>query len=382
MKLGGAGLAALLSRSTWADAADIASDHLPTRNAPAVPIILRSPQLELVLDRKDALPYQYRLRPSGMRMRGEDFGKSIRAVICDRKRWEFSALPIVAASVNATGNRADFRFRIPDETKPAVSFVLRYRLDGSTVLITLEDVHESAGHELIQLELPCLVTVREEDGNAWLAHGDTGGSLVSLKEATPGQLASNRFWGNVSATLPVVMLGTGRTLCVQEVTAFMDGTELEVVGANGHRRASIGTTQTHRVNGSLCYDMNTGTGTPFACGNRQTPNLPVEQKPSCRLDFIAAPDGGVDWMTGAKSIRDRMPGIPTHYYDNKLIYGIHCDEPHFEKPRATFAQCEELIRTISALTGNWPQVVHLWGWQYRGKDTGYPAVAQVNKRLG
>ncbi|HTQ97328.1 MAG TPA: endo-alpha-N-acetylgalactosaminidase family protein, partial [Candidatus Acidoferrum sp.] len=27
-------------------------------------------------------------------------------------------------------------------------------------------------------------------------------------------------------------------------------------------------------------------------------------------------------------------------------------------------------------------VAHLWGWQYHGKDTGYPAVAEVNPRVG
>jgi Endo-alpha-N-acetylgalactosaminidase len=379
LKLSGAGLAVLASHSAWAD---IASTGLPTRRSPTAPVILRSSQLEVVIDGKDALPYEYRLHPSGARMRGEDFGKSIQAVICNRERWEFSGLPVVAASVDATRNQADFRLQVADGTKPAAGFVLRYRIDGATVHITLEDIQESQGYEFIQLVLPCLVTVREEDGNAWLAHGDTGGSLAFLKEAAPGHLAPNRFWGNVAATLPVVMLGTDRAMCVQEVTAFMDGTELSVIGADGYRRGCMGTTQTHRVNGSLCYDMNTGTSDTLACGNRQTPNLLVEQNPSCRLDFIATSTESLDWMDGAELVRDRMPKIPTQYYDSKLIYGIRCDEPRFEKPGATFAQCEELIHTISALTGNWPQVVHLWGWQYRGKDTGYPAVAEVNKRLG
>jgi len=63
------------------------------------------------------------------------------------------------------------------------------------------------------------------------------------------------------------------------------------------------------------------------------------------------------------------------------VQGIHCDEPKYDKPRATFKQCE-LVRTVTDVTAGYPQVVHLWGWQYRGKDTGYPAVAQVNERLG
>jgi hypothetical protein len=255
-------------------------------------------------------------------------------------------------------------------------------LKDATVHITLEDIQEPNGYELIQVELPCLVTVREEDENAWLAHGDSGGSLAFLRQAKTGQLAPNTFWGDVAATLPVVMLGTDHALCIQEVTAFMDGTALSVTEADGQRRAYMGTVQTHRVNGSLCYDMNTGKDRPRVCGNKQAPNLLIEQKSACRLDFIAANNKKLDWMSGASLVRERVPKIPTHYYDNKFVYGIHCDEPTFEKPGATFAQCEELIRRVATLTGNWPQIVHLWGWQYRGKDTGYPSVAEVDKRLG
>jgi hypothetical protein len=185
---------------------------------------LRSSQLELTLDRQDGLPYQYRLQPSGVHMRGEDFGNKIYAVVCARERWEFLHLPLSVKTVTSSGQQADFHFQVTDNSKLAAAFVLRYVIEDTTVHITLEDVQESSGYELIQVELPCLVTVREEDENAWLAHGDSGGSLAFLKQARTGQLAPNTFWGDVAATLPVVMLGTDHALCIQEVTGFMDGT--------------------------------------------------------------------------------------------------------------------------------------------------------------
>jgi hypothetical protein len=46
-----------------------------------------------------------------------------------------------------------------------------------------------------------------------------------------------------------------------------------------------------------------------------------------------------------------MPEIPTHYYDDKLVYSIFCDSPQFKTPGATFAQCEELVRKVAALVG-------------------------------
>jgi hypothetical protein len=180
------------------------------------------------------------------------------------------------------------------------------------------------------------------------------------------------------------MIGTDKALCVQETSACMDSTILAVAGEAGQRRASLGTVQNFRVNGSLCYDMNTGKDTPRNCGGRTTPNLPIGQKSSCRLDFVgpAAGKGTVDWLDGARLVRSRMPAIPTHYYDGKFVYGIRCDEPKFEKPAATFEQCEQIIRDVASLTDHSPQLAHLWGWQYHGKDTGYPAVAEVNERVG
>jgi len=55
--------------------------------------------------------------------------------------------------------------------------LVRYELDGAEVLVSLEAVFEEQGFELIDVALPDLASVREEDGGAWLAHGDGGGSM-------------------------------------------------------------------------------------------------------------------------------------------------------------------------------------------------------------
>ena len=49
--------------------------------------------------------------------------------------------------------------------------------------------------------------------------------------------------------------------------------------------AAMGTIKVHRVNGSACYDLNLEHGAPRNCGNQNTPNLLIDQKSSCRLDF-------------------------------------------------------------------------------------------------
>ena len=382
LKTGAASLAALGSTRLWGK--PLVGAELPTRRRSIDATVLRSSILEVTLDSTDGLPYEYHFLASGAGIRGEDLGEQISVTLFRRRPRGFATAPVAASSVKANATQADFLFNASYDGKPAAAFVVRYVLDGPTVYLSLEAVEEHEGYELIEVAMPRLATVREEDGPAWLAHGDDGGSLALLSDAKAGQLQPNTFWGNVLATLPVVMVGTGRLICVQEVTSYMDDTALAVMGEEGHRRAALGTIKTHRVNGSLCHDMNTGPGTPRVCGAEKTPNLLVGQRSVCCLDFMADFDGNgtVDWLDGAKLVRKRMPPIPTRYYDDKLVYGIHCDEPQWEKPGATFEQCATLIRDVAALTDYSPQLVHLWGWQYRGKDTGYPAVAEVNPRIG
>ena len=386
LRLSGAALAAVGSSQAWSQSPEQAGGSpLTTRPEPKDPITIHSGELDLVLDRHHGLPYRYSFPRTHSAMSGEDLGKPLSVTFCEKANWRITTVPAPVPKATASGNLADFTFHLTDGARAAAEFTLRYAVAQQTVTITLENVHEFEGYELIDVSLPRLVSIGEQEKPAgWLAHGDDGGWLTMLKDAQAGSLKPNTFWGDVLATMPVVIVGDDHVLCVQETTALMDGTLLSVVGEAGKRRSALGTTKVYRVNGSLCYDMNTGPGTPRNCGNRQTPNLRVEQPSSCRLNFLAAPDAPspVTWLDGAKLVRERMPAIPNHLYDNAFVYGIRCDEPSYAKPSATFEQCEQLIRQIAELTDYSPQIVHLWGWQYRGKDTGYPAVQEVNQRIG
>lgn len=382
LKTGGAGLAAFASSPPWTRTMDERAEKL--RSKPVDPVVLKSSEMEMVLDRKDGLPYEYHLTSLSTHIRGEELGEPMSATICRLQPLDVATVSVKASSVRTSLLEATFNFSVQYEGKMAATFAIRYTLDGGTVRMSMLDVEEADGYELLEVAAPRIATVREEDGGAWLAHGDEGGNVAELAKAPPGHLRPNTFWGKVAASLPVVMVGTDKAICVQEVTAYMDGTELAVAGEPGHRLASLGTIKRHRVNGSLCYNMNTGSAAPRNCGNSTTPNLLIEQQPTCRLDFIGDFDGDglVDWLDGAKLVRKRMPEISTHYYDDKFVYAIHCDQPKWEKPGATFEQAGQLIRDVATLTDNMPQIAHLWGWQFRGKDTGYPAVNEVDERIG
>lgn len=352
------------------------------RKASAHLIVLRSAEIEIAIDPQNGLPWEYRLLKNNARLRGEDSADPTTVTVCRHQPWSFATTPLLPESHTATANNAVFRYSATFGQDRAASFAIRYRLEGATLTVTMEDVREMPGFELIEFSMPRLVSVREADQHGWLAHGDSGGSLAMLSEAKAGSLPPNRFWGKVQGTLPLVMAGTAQAMCVQETTAFMDGTTLAVDGAPGSRRARMGTVKVHRVNGSACYDLNLLRGAPLNCGNQKTPNLLVNQASSCRLDFLpVSGDPAKAWITAGKLVRERMPEIPTHFYDDKYVYGIHCDAP--DNPHtATFDQCREIVDRVAAFTDDAPQVVHLWGWQFRGKDTGYPAVNVVDDSIG
>ena len=354
-------------------------------SSPKRPLVIRSSAMELTFDADNGLPYSYQFVRSGTVFAGEVTGAALKARLFRFSPRAYADIELHPASHHTAAGRAYFTFSAKyDQGSPAADFTLRYALEGSTVRVTLEEVREYKGFELISLSMPSLVCVDEQERGAWLAHGDAGGDLVALKDATAAKLPLNTFWGEINGVLPVIMVGHSGALCVQETTAYMDGTLLTVVGEAPSRRSYMGTTKVHRVDGSACYDMNLGKGAPKNCGNETTPNLLVEQQSACRLDFLEPKAAGeaLNWLDGARLVRARMPEIPNHFYDDKLVYGIRVDEPKFPKPSATFERCEEMIREMHALTDGAPQLVHLWGWQFRGKDTGYPAVNVVDERIG
>lgn len=71
-----------------------------------------------------------------------------------------------------------------------------------------------------------------------------------------------------------------------------------------------------------------------------------------------------------------------HEYDQMLVYKFSVDScPASKVPPMNVAQALEVIRRVDQITRGIPKLVYLVGWQYRGHDTGYPSLAEVNDRL-
>ncbi len=95
-------------------------------------------------------------------------------------------------------------------------------------------------------------------------------------------------------------------------------------------------------------------------------------------------DGKVDWMEAAlwqrERLRDPSPTFESATFSYKVM-NDWLDQPGNE-PSTTFDETLQLIKKISAFTGNAKQIAALTGWQNGGHDSGWPYFDKVNPALG
>ncbi len=157
LRLGATGLAA-------AGSASLLPQLVAEQDPEQGPVVLRSSSLDVHLNAVNGLPLEYRLARSGVRFTGEDAGTALNVRLCRREHWGFAGVDVRPSGSKISGQSADFHFNAmyaPDAA--AADFTLRYAVEGSTVRVTLEDIHEHDGFELISISMPSLVSVAEQD---------------------------------------------------------------------------------------------------------------------------------------------------------------------------------------------------------------------------
>ncbi|HVO97963.1 MAG TPA: hypothetical protein VMT15_07840 [Bryobacteraceae bacterium] len=280
---------------------------------PTQSVSIKSSQLEVVLDPLKGLPVEYRLG-SKATMRG-GVSSEVTVTIFRSNPPRYTNYAVRPEVIRATKSHADFQFIVREKGAPMASFMVRYDLTGAELDVSLEAVLEEAGFELMDVGLADLAEVSDQDASAWLSHGEGGGTLAWLKTAKDGHIGP-------TPTLPIVMIGANRMLCVEEVLSPSDTAALAVE----HHQARLGTVKVWRVKG-------------------ESANRLIGGRPLCRLDFSGDVDrnGSVDWLDGAKLVRSRMPQIPSHELDDKVMYAV-----------AAGADAAKIERSVKMLTGGAP----------------------------
>lgn len=343
---------------------------------------LKSCDLTIEFDNGSGLPTKYTMR-NGAVFTGAFCREGVTVRVCRLRPRIYENIMAAPVRIEQGMSEIIFSFDVIREEAAVVKFRIRYILNNSSLMVNLEEVGEYDGFELIHVELPTLVSIEDVTGTEWLAHTQSAGSTVRLRDARPGSFGEDPYFGKIMSILPLVMFGSKNGACVMEVTSWMDGTLFRVEEGNVKKCAAMGTVKQWRVDGSGCCNTNDDQ-LRVACGNENTPNLHVEQKSNCRIDFTGDYDsnGRIDWVDCARLVHDRMPRIRTDYYDKHWCYIIGCDNPANDKPTLTFPEVAGHIAKVAALIDYFPQTVYLAGWQFDGHDSGYPSVDVIGNRIG
>jgi hypothetical protein len=362
------------------------------QNKPGNIFRLSSPLIGITFNNLDGLPMQYELLRLKEQFRGKEETESIKIVIrkaSHKPPQNYSNNTIKTSNgeiyipeetdkvitprlknVNILNDQADVCYEGYLDDIKTVSFTLRYKIKGETVYLTMEDVIEQTGYELIEIQTNSLVSVNQTDGTAWIAHGDGGGYYTDLINAKPCVLKDGwskdfPYFPNFNY-LPLVMIGNGKLNCSLEVQGYLCNTQLKVSDSIGQKKATMGVKSYYRVKGESIT------------------SLLVKQNEICRIDFTGDYDKNneIDWLDAAKSVRDHMPPIPTHYFDDKMIWMVMGQSGRAQNVEITFTGIEKIIRKISLLTDGVPQVTYIAGWTEGGHDTGYPNITRLNEKMG
>ena len=169
------------------------------------------------------LPFGYQLIGSSLTGSNERFGAASdgelpTARVCRLSPRAYADVALKPVRVAAGYSVMSFDFEVMLEGREAARFTLRYQLDRAQLKVTLQDVSECEGHELIQVTLPTLCSLAG-GGRNWLAHCKHGGSVQAIADAAPGELPEHPYFGRILHILPLLMLGTEGAVCTMEVTA-------------------------------------------------------------------------------------------------------------------------------------------------------------------
>ncbi|MFJ2865607.1 DUF5696 domain-containing protein [Kitasatospora sp. NPDC087314] len=354
---------------------------VPAAPAVAADSSISSSLVQVQFDPATGLPAQYTFPTwSNAWLRGNDMSGS-------------SANQLTAASRNSSNsefsgaNSLRFnRIETPSSTQAKVfydaywsdgvtrtaSLAIQYDVSGANVAISLQDVTETSGYQLISVNLPSLLSVRQEDGGSpWILDANGGGRLNPLANAGVGDKPRLDTSPDDSALgtvpyYPVDAVGTTGATGSLELKGYLTQTFASVYtsGSNKHYTAGVGAQ--YRVRGGSA-----------------TPNIPVNQALIAQLTFAGDYDasGSVDWLDLAKTMRDQAPPIPSHYYDDKFVYQV-LGQTGRHGVTTTFDQAQRLAGRISNLIDGNPQVMQFAGAYEGGHDTAEPNYTQVNSALG
>jgi hypothetical protein len=284
----------------------------------------------------------------------------------------FTQPSLSSSLVDLKADSATYKLSIPEYQ---IDLFLRFALEGQEIVFTIPDVKERGPVLLERLRFidHRLVSGLARAGDSFFRHGTR--RLNWARTWCPGTATISHFedWGTVGGATPELgpHYAYHSTVWNEKIcAAFWCSIHIEplVVEVSERGRMLPGRAGRYSVSaGTWYYRLRGALAEPF------------ELRLALLGDYNG--DGKIDWADAAAWEGDRTYKFEPLYHE-AIIYKLWLDSLNLPKPNFTYAECLPIIQRLHRISGGLKQIIHLFGWQGRGHDTGFPGHSEFNPRLG
>lgn len=197
-------------------------------------------------------------------------------------------------------------------SKPVVTFDLCYILSGNSMKLTFGNVQETPGYKLIVVRTPFLLTVRPDQGQvgAKMIFPYSEGRLIDVATTTSGNFEDYNTGGMAHAMLMGMLYHQGALAICSYDHLDMNMGEWVIDHPNIGRLGAIDIYFNYRH-----PPTNFGSASFVDVFDEQTTSL------SAKLTILADydQDGDIDWIDGAKFLRNQVKAVPDPRYVSSWI---------------------------------------------------------------
>lgn len=275
----------------------------------AQPIILENAQLRVELSQSQPLVNRYILKSNSQIIYGH-LGFYHAQIFSDG--GEHTIYPAVE-SITKKNDRICYHLKGELNSQQVVTFDLCYILSGNSVELTFSNVQETSSYKLLYVLTPFLLTVRASQGGAKLVYPCAEGRLIDVATTTTGYY-DNRATGGMLGTMLMGMLYHQGALAI----CSYDNVDM-AMGERVADETGIGRWGVIDIHFFYRHPPTNFELASFVdIFDEHTTSL------SAKLTLLADydKDGDIDWIDGAKFLRDQVQAVPDSRYLSSWITKI------------------------------------------------------------
>ena len=279
---------------------------------------------------------------------------------------------VVYAAATEKNNQIDYRAKVSLKGLDVAEYTLRFEMARDTLQYSMIDVKETKGYELLEINMPSIMSLA---GKVEIVSFLAGGRLISLDRAIPEGYSIKYDTRNTAA-----LLQSDQNL-VLESTCMDDRLNIAVFDNGRDKTANLGMVFVNRVR-----------------GKGKVASIPVEHDHTVKINLLDARWGNDGWQAVARFWRKDLQGVNRDLYRRALIHkqlatagpeppaGYVTEQSPYPVKRLTkvltFREIFEMVRKYYNILDGMPQVLYIGGFQEGGFDNSYPYTLNTDERAG